>query len=233
MNVSNTGIVRVKNISEIGPADGLVAWYPLQGDVKDYANGMDALNDGATPTVRGYHFDDTNPRIFVTTESMIPTSHTISCWILKTVHNPVSYPIFLSYHLPYIACNSSSHPFRVSYRNASGQTNVSGITIPHLNVWYHVVGTFSVDGVRIYVNGYYEGINSTPSVNTGNSFLMGGHNTGTQYRIDGSISDVRIYNRALSEEEVAVLYEMTNPELNNRIKQTKDCLYVKGQIQET
>lgn len=220
-------------ISEVGPADGLVAWYPLQGDTKDYANSNDGTNNGAVATARGYSFDASNPRIsIVTKENMSPLSHTISCWLLKTNHNPQSYPIFLSYGLPYIACNGSTSSFRLSYTGPSGQTNVSGSTIPLLNEWYHVVGTFSSDGAKLFINGIHENTNSLLATNTGNSFLLGGHGTGTTYRVEGSISDVRIYNRALSAEEISILYEITNPEINNRMKQSKDCVYIRGEFQE-
>jgi hypothetical protein len=64
--------------------------------------------------------------------SLTPTSWTISMWAMKEAHTVSSYPIFLSFGLPYIACSSSGSPFRLSY-TAGSQVNASGTTIPVLN----------------------------------------------------------------------------------------------------
>jgi len=52
--------------------------------------------------------------------------------------------------------------------------------------------------------------------------------------VDGQIQDVRIYDRALNEEEVKILYNMTNPEQNQRIIQSEDgVVYTKEAFMET
>jgi len=83
--------------------------------------------------------------------------------------------------------------------------------------WQHVVvtwdGTYSLSGVKFYVNGVFVPNNSGISVVTGSgarddstiSLDIGGFNGGPRY-FDGKIDDVRVYNRALSANEVQHLY---------------------------
>lgn len=65
-------------LSEIGPANGLVAWYPLSGYVKDYAASNDGTLSGATPTERGYLFDTTTESVEVPNPLSAGEPHTVS-----------------------------------------------------------------------------------------------------------------------------------------------------------
>ncbi|MFA7171216.1 MAG: LamG domain-containing protein [Candidatus Paceibacterota bacterium] len=84
------------------------------------------------------------------------------------------------------------------------------------NAWYHVVGVYedSTDIFNIYVNGILDvedttgrSMHSSPS-----EFLYIGRELG-DYSFNGSIDDVRIYNRALSEDEIRQLYNQKKPVL--------------------
>jgi hypothetical protein len=78
--------------------------------------------------------------------------------------------------------------------------------------WYHIVGVFDNSIAKIYINGLLEGEDTFSGVRQlGGSFRIGVRSpSGTnQWYSDGQIDDVRIYNRALSEDEVKYLYETT------------------------
>ena len=87
------------------------------------------------------------------------------------------------------------------------------------NHWYHVVHEWSAGGgLRLYVNGVLDG-SASQSIFTGsglsNYLAIGGPQPGgTGCSTDaatgfaGTIDDVRIYNRALSPQEVQQLYLM-------------------------
>jgi len=72
---------------------------------------------------------------------------------------------------------------------------------PIYGVWYHVVGTYDRQHVKIYVNGKLEGLsNRTDAMpSTENNVVVG---VWSSNYFQGLIDEVRIYNRALSAEEV-------------------------------
>jgi len=81
--------------------------------------------------------------------------------------------------------------------------------------WKHVVMTYDSH----YIKGYVDGVNVYTSADQNCTIGTIGHNlqigrrgdghTGTYF--NGLIDDVRIYNRALSAEEIKLLYESYNP----------------------
>jgi len=223
--------------SEIGITDGLVAYYPLTKDAKDYSgDGYDGVVNGAVPVGGGFDgkgafsFDGVNNNfIRASHEPMNPTGHTISGWFKKRSDVKTSYPIFLSYGLPYIACDGAGLPFRVSYTGGGSQTHTAGGVIPVLNEWYYVVAVFDVGGVSLFVNGEFQSINPTPCVNVSTTFDMGRHINSPTYQIDGEICNVKIFNRALSPEEIAVEYKRTGPA---KMTQYNGRTYIQGQFKE-
>jgi hypothetical protein len=61
-DLNEKGILTTSNISEIGVTEGLIAWYPLNGDARDYSgNGNDGKVVGATVSAglgqKCYQFD--------------------------------------------------------------------------------------------------------------------------------------------------------------------------------
>jgi hypothetical protein len=99
--------------------------------------------------------------------------------------------------------------FRFSVANNSGSTNIGSPTYSP-NSWYHVVGTFDGSNVKMYVNG----INVASAVQTvtpidrpADSWLIGAMNSqGTLFPFPGKIDEVKIYNYALTADEIAVEY---------------------------
>ncbi len=115
--------------------------------------------------------------------------------------------IIALYHTNVDAC------FRI--RDTDGGT-VDGVCYPNTltaDTWYHLVGVRDVesDTINIYVNGIAYSTPTTDSSNTNITLRLriGGDNTGSNYAIfswNGSIDDVRIWDRALSSDEIATLY---------------------------
>ena len=81
--------------------------------------------------------------------------------------------------------------------------------IPVYNTWYHVLVTRTSAGiVKIYINNVDEtggGFAGTPVAGTTNTII--GNNAAGEYTWDGSIADVRIYNRALDQTEITALFQ--------------------------
>ena len=81
-----------------------------------------------------------------------------------------------------------------------------------INTWYHAVGVFDGEKVKVYLNGEPGSGNTVPALNrpslyTGGLIDVGGKAATNQ--MDGKIDDVRIYNRALSDSEIRTLYNAT------------------------
>jgi hypothetical protein len=76
--------------------------------------------------------------------------------------------------------------------------------------WYHVVETYNsaTGAAAIYVNGVQEGSGSGSGnlANTGNGWAIGQIGTGSRW-FNGSISDVQVYNTALSANDAIALYQ--------------------------
>lgn len=242
MNINFAGVLLNTDISEVGPADGLVAWYPLKGDTKDYAMGRnDGTNNGATATVRGYEFDGINDYIEIPRISLDKVGFSISGWLYVTSFtaslNRAASVTFLSSSLSdfYSYISFYDGQTRMEFDGNStpleGPAATSGVV---QGSWFHFTVSVLNAVPSVYINGTLRNIWPTSTANYTVDYI--GREPGADNYpgyFDGKISDVRFYNRALSDQEIAVLYEMTDPTINTRMKKTQNTLYVKGQFQET
>ncbi|OGZ43466.1 MAG: hypothetical protein A3C84_01945 [Candidatus Ryanbacteria bacterium RIFCSPHIGHO2_02_FULL_48_12] len=87
------------------------------------------------------------------------------------------------------------------------------------NVWQHVVAVCDTVSVRIYVNGILKSTSAPNCPATSNTSLHIGDSLNLAPRqFDGLIDDVRIYNRALSSDEIKRLYSMGGSKLQTSRK---------------
>jgi hypothetical protein len=90
-----------------------------------------------------------------------------------------------------------------------------------LNSWQHVVVTFDVslssEQVKIYVNGIQRGVGTrTSTIPVNSESLYIGNRAGLDRTFNGIIDEVRIYNRALSQEEINASYNNGLYRLHNK-----------------
>lgn len=103
----------------------------------------------------------------------------------------------------------------ITFKLGDGTSNSYSFSAGNLiiNEWNYVVGVWNGTHIIIYINGIEAG-NSPKSFiyqgNTGRHYI--GKYPGSAYYYDGSIDDVRIYNRALSAEEIKSLYDSYKPQ---------------------
>ena len=72
-----------------------------------------------------------------------------------------------------------------------------------LNQWTHVVGTYDGNLIRIYINGVPDGSNThTGLIAPSTDVLRIGAENSTYKIFNGTIDEVKIYNRALNEDEI-------------------------------
>lgn len=83
-----------------------------------------------------------------------------------------------------------------------------------INQWYFVVGSYDGTSMKIYINGVLESLsNISNTLGKNNNQLTIGRMLHDEYPywINGSIDNIRIYNRALSEVEIQALYNEADP----------------------
>ena len=95
----------------------------------------------------------------------------------------------------------SQNSVQLVFRNLSTISKVA--TIP-ISGWVHVVGIYDGSDIIVYVDGTLAGsVASSGSIGTNDDALsIGGDNTFAPYRLNKPIAQPRIYNRALTAEEV-------------------------------
>jgi len=130
---------------------------------------------------------------------------TISAW----VNRGISSGEFLSrsnarFTLAYESFGTNGYELR-SFDGSSEVLTTTGVTIS--SEWVHLVATFDGSTQRIYVNGVEEGSTATSNIQDATNADAIGANEGGGNAIDGQVADARIYDRALSPQEVQYLYQ--------------------------
>lgn len=213
------------------PITGLVAFYSFSGNAEDTSgNGNDGTVEGAAlkhdrygnPN-SAYQFDGVDDRIVILdNEDFTVSDVTISAWVLTT--NKSDYKHIIScygtntvdqwYNL-YLNSGSGMPQWQVDPGSGSPPI-ATGTTDLADGAWHHVVGVRDTKNslLRVYVDGVLEGTCSSISTNFLNpstDFWIGGQAAWSSRYFDGTIDDVRIYNRVLVENEI---YQLSDSDLD-------------------
>lgn len=202
--------------------DGLVAYYPFDGDVKDYA----LNNDGTDNTSAGYvsgkvgsdakDFDGNDDWINIGETLTGPSAFTLSAWIKQ--------PSFGSFNEIAARADSDASQREYTFRTESGTSailiydssntayKITGSSLS-TNTWYHLAAIYDGVNLRLFENGSQVN-SSTPSITipdtgSGGITAIGRFGDQSSEHFGGSIDDLRIYDRALSQPEIQALYQRT------------------------
>jgi prepilin-type N-terminal cleavage/methylation domain-containing protein len=153
---------------------------------------------------------------------------TITSWIYVTAYND---PALNQYQTViegsgnlnnangyYLGFNGFGSVFRWSVGNGTSydaQVLIPETDIP-LNQWVQVVGVINSSNAYVYVNGILRGSDTHAMTNIAYGVYpirIGrlSYTNGTTHALNGYIDDVRIYNRALNQDEVSALYNYAPP----------------------
>lgn len=211
------------------PVAGLVAYYPFRGNANDESgNGWHGVVQGASPTTdrfgrynQAYSFNGINNYIETTFSGILGQSaRTISLWY--NCNGLTQAGSILSY-----GYESSGSSFRCSVEpGVFGQVSPAiGLSwsyikyglFPASNTWHHVVYVVpnmsmpKLNDIAVYYDGQrlqsvYNSYNETMPVNTlvGQNVVFGRYHIASYYQ--GALDDIRIYNRALTEQEIQSLF---------------------------
>ncbi|MBI5697808.1 MAG: LamG domain-containing protein, partial [Thaumarchaeota archaeon] len=101
--------------------------------------------------------------------------------------------------------------FYFNIRQNSAFNQVAGTTTINQNNWYYVVGAWNGSTMRLYVNGVEEGtpyaLSAPLTVNNGNLQIGWLGKSGYLYQFKGIIDEVQVWNRALTANDVNILYQ--------------------------
>ncbi len=208
---------------------GLVAEYHFDGDAKDSSgNGNDGVIYGATfvdgKLGKALALNGIDEYVKIpNAASLNPIQITVEAWIKAKPKNDYILVIDKSHgatdstgwvmqiwtngSITFVYCGSSG----VGGGCVSPGIGVFSTSIVTDDVWHHVVGTFDGTNTKIYIDGVLQ--NSvpyigTPQINNRDVHIGMWWGGGTAARFfNGLIEEVRIYNRALSADEVSANYQ--------------------------
>jgi len=191
----------------------LFAFYAFEGNASDSAGGHDGTISGAPTYTAGTQgqamtFDgSTDYVIHAFAEETVWPAYAVSLWTRTDILAQVQYKSVFNN-------NSSSSDFQIdvdgsdpgNYRYQGSQGRIIGPVTPD---WVHLAVSCDGTETRVYYNGLLAG--SMNAVNNNFGQLAIGINRGTNQPFAGSIDEVRVYNRSLSDAEVAGLAGLTQP----------------------
>ena len=198
-----------RSLSRRPPAGmGLGATF-RHGDARDASSNANTMTvSGATFShPSAYDFDGSNDEITSSTfTASLPL--TLSAWVNPDSFSGLSIAYYGSVDDEYGIVMVPTGFWALSQ---VGNANVQAESTTTINfgTWYHVVGAFvSSTSRKIYVDGVLQGEQSAFSAPSPSSpALKIGERWHISQRFDGEISDVRLYNKELTANEIATIYQ--------------------------
>jgi hypothetical protein len=211
--------------------NGLIAYYPFNGNADDASgNGNNGTVSGAVLTqdrfgesAAAYAFNGSNSFISANIPNLptVATPRTVSLWAAA---NPEPFGV----NLFFWGTNAVNRGFGLMnngspytwYAQAWGDDVSSGVVVD--TNWHHVVVVYAGTTLSIAIDGVQKAVGSS-ALNTPFSSLLIGEGMpgdGTKF-FRGTIDDVRIYNRALSTQEISQLYQYESAPWVSLVKAVK------------
>ncbi|MCD4722047.1 MAG: PKD domain-containing protein [Desulfobacula sp.] len=209
--------------------DGLVAYYPFNGNANDESgNGNHGTEQGGVAltidrfgnTNSAYSFDGVDDKIEVLHNSILNFGEgdfSIGLWVKgSSIVNAAPTRILGKRSLPelgYVFYHTSNYlGFQlgdgVSYTNYD-----SNFSIDSDDIWINIfvsIDRNQINGGKFYVNGnlvyVFDPTDQQNSIDNSGNLLIGGHPNHLNSHFSGILDDARIYNRALTEDEIKALY---------------------------
>ncbi len=224
-----TVTIKAQNIPNYLPINGLVGWWPFNGNANDESgNGNDGVVNGASLTTdrfgilnKAYNFDGlTNYIQAPSTGQFTTNSITINGWM--KIQNIISSGI------QFIVCgNQSSASWSLVYNNlgfgdiinqncSNPSENNFGQT-PSADQWINITYVITPSSISFYKNGNLINAqnNLAFTASCGNNNLYFGLDIiGLQEYYSGSLDDIAIWNRALTPQEITALYTASSSNNN-------------------
>ena len=201
---------------------GLVAYYPFNGSADDSAGTNNGTVTGATLTAdrlghlnTAFSFNGINNRIDFNKSPLTNVANwTISAWIKPANFTQQSVAVQVGfdnagtgngYGIGFVGYLYSSNLVGILSGVDPGWID-SGRASPSTNQWQHIVMLRDATTTKFFIDGLQTPSTYTTTPKTPTDFTIGSQN-GLRF-FNGLIDDVRIYNRALSSNEVSQLHSI-------------------------
>ena len=219
--------------------DGLIAYYPFSGNANDASgNNNNGTVYGATLTIdrfgnpnSAYSFDGVDDYISIPNDpiqQIITNQISVSVWIMLNadVGNTQARTICKQALVPHNVLGWGLEIFGAGYGGATGNQLIfhdsdgsawyNCLSPTNLNPFelYHVAVTDNAGLIKIYIDGQEDyssdsGLGIPSDIDA--PIHIGVTNPPNRYFFNGTLDDVRIYNRALSASEIYELYVIPAP----------------------
>jgi subtilisin family serine protease len=224
-------------------SQGLVGWWKVDEETGTVAHdsagdnngiclgGLSFDNDSVPGKVgNAIHLDGVDDRIYASSMSLPREAFTMAMWFRPDVNLSSSSSRMELIHWqvnqrPHLTFNFNGGGYIYLDVAVDGQQYDDVKTTTNFwegSRWYHIAAVFDGNDFRIYVNAAPECKVSHPGTHdSASGIYIGSHRLGGAYSFDGTIDDVRVYDRALSADEIAELYygkllgKATAPEPND------------------
>ena len=213
-------------------SDGLIAYYPFNGNALDESgNGNNGAVYGATLATdrfgncnSAYYFNGVSNYIEIphSEDLNIQQSLTLAAWVRsESPINPETYIIAKGDQVPYsLMVKQGYYALNVGYNRLTSYALPTSFTARENN-WHFVVGTYDGTNAKVYIDGVLE--NTVPYteilLSDAGPIQIGHRPTSRNYSVlffKGAIDDIRIYDYAISGQEMLDLYTEQVP--------SNDCL---------
>ncbi|MFA6192358.1 MAG: LamG domain-containing protein [Sulfurimonas sp.] len=212
-NIARTGaeIKASMNHQLEGNETGLLAYYNFDErigtTVKDIAgNGNNAIMEGNVTRLNflgdGLKFSGTNTGI--NTNVALSTQYTKQLW-LKIQSGGISNANFLSSTSDYLWFGGEDGRIAASHTGTGSNDYIISTNRVDDNLWHNIATTYDEATLKLYVDGQLVAQKSLSTLPvTTNPIYIGSYNVGPPYS-DGAISEVSLWDRALSQTEIQKL----------------------------
>lgn len=206
------------------PTEGLLAWWGMADATDATTNGNTLTAFSLTPTTdrfgtanAAYSFNGTSS--YLTRSSIGHTftqagSFSVSIWIKKASNATGNVAIMsgTTTSLNFIwlvQCDATKAIFGTNKQQSAWfWTNATSNYV--INEWEHYVGVYTANTMTFYRNGVLQGTTTNTHTNVSQAILpiwIGRGVSGNYF--NGSLDDIGIWNRALTPNEISVLYQST------------------------
>lgn len=201
------------------PTNGLVGWWPFSSNANDSSgnnnngtiNNASLVNDRFNNQNSAFYFNGINSKILFSPLNNITNAISISIWI-KSENNTGQWNGLITTQnnnqQGFLLQENQNNHYDWAVSNGSGYYDLFSINSISPE-WKHLVCMVEQNSLKIFVNGLLDNsilinsynLNSTANLNIGSRYLN------EFYK--GSLDDIGIWNRALTQTEITALYTGT------------------------
>lgn len=213
--------VMAQNVPSYVPTNGLVGWWPFNGN----ANELIGLTTPSTNTAtldkdrfnignQAYRFNGNNVIKFLGDNALSKVGNnfndwTINFWINPTTLNTNSAVILGSFGWGYGISLRNNNQINISYIKTGGGSEYSTISTIQINKWSMISLVKSSTSIKVFIDNQlnieFNNVNNIATYNKNNSWFGANGQDNVDY-YNGLIDDISIHNRALTQQEINALY---------------------------